>query len=57
MTTNHRYRVTIKIKAHTSPLREIEYDKEGVFVKETQSYLVFDSFRVRKTNAVNIVAL
>ena len=57
MTPNLRYRVTIRIKAHTSPLREIEYDKEGVFVKETHSYLVFDNFRVRKTNAVNIVAL
>lgn len=57
MTLNHRYRVTIKIKLHTSPLQELEYDKEGVFIKETHSYLVFDNFRVRKTNAVNIVAL
>lgn len=50
----YRYCVTIRIKVHTSPLREIEYEKEGVFIKETKSYLIFDSFRVRKENVINI---
>ena len=48
------YCVTTKIKLHTSPLRELEYDRAGVFVKETPKYLIFDEFRVSKENIVNI---
>lgn len=54
MIPGYNYCVTMKIKLHTSPLRELEYDKEGVFVKETSSYLVFNGFRVRKETIVNI---
>lgn len=51
------YRVTVKIKLHTSPLRELEYLKEGMFVKETKSCFIFGDFRVRKENVVTIVEL
>ena len=54
MIQGQRYRVTVKIKLHTSPLRELEYEREGVFVKESSSYLVFKEFRVRKSTIINI---
>ena len=54
MITNTRYAVTVKIKLHTSPLGELIYDKEGVFIRETGSYYVFEGFRIRKTNAIKI---
>lgn len=54
MIPQYSYCVTIRIKVHTSPLREIEYEKEGVFIKESPSYLIFDNFRVRKENVINI---
>lgn len=49
-----QYNVTVKIKLHTSPLRELTYDKEGVFIKETNSFYVFEGFRIRKSNVVKI---
>ena len=49
--------VTVKRKVHTSPLQEIVYEKEGVFVRETTSYFVFTDFRVHKNTMVNIVEL
>lgn len=52
---NHaRYNITVKIKLHTAPLRELIYEKDGVFIKETGSYYVFEGFRVRKSNVVKI---
>ena len=54
MKPGNRYLLIIKIKLHTSPLRTIEYEKDGVFVKETPSYFVFNDFRVRKANVINI---
>ena len=54
MIINTRYAVSVKIKLHTSPLRELVYDKEGVFIKETGSYYVFEDFRVRKSNVIKI---
>lgn len=57
MTPHNKYRVTMKIKLHTSPLRLLEYHIDGVFLKETTSYFVFDDFRVRKANVINIVPL
>lgn len=49
-----RYKVTVKIKLHTSPLRELVYDKVGVLIAETVKYYVFDEFRVRKDNVIKI---
>ena len=57
MRPGSRYMLTIKIKLHTSPLKTLEYEREGKFVKESQSYFIFDGFRVRKANVINIHAL
>ena len=54
MIRGYCYCVTLKIKLHTSPLRELEYDRAGIFVKETPKCLIFDEFRVLKENIVNI---
>ena len=54
MKTNTRYKVTVKIKVYTSPLREIIYEKVGTFVKESSSFYIFDAFRVRKANVIEI---
>lgn len=48
------YRVTRKIKTHTSPLRTVTYDEVGRFVKETSNMLIFDTFRVKKSTIINI---
>jgi hypothetical protein len=44
----------MKIKLHTSPLKELIYDKVGVFIKETASFYMFEGFAVRKANVINI---
>ena len=54
MKTNTRYNITVKIKLRTSPLRELTYDKDSVFVRESDSYYIFEDFRVRKTNVIKI---
>ena len=54
MKPNARYNLTVKIKLHTSPLRELTYDKDGVFVRESGSYYIFEGFRVRKANVIKI---
>ena len=48
------YRVTKRIKIHTKPLVEVNITLEGVFVKQTKNHLIFDGFRVRKSNVVTI---
>lgn len=52
MKIHTRYNITIKIKLHTSPLRELIYDREGVFIRESGSYYIFEGFRVRKANVI-----
>lgn len=54
MRRGYRYIVHIQIKLHTQPLRTLEYTKEGVFIRGTQSYFIFDTFRVRKDNVLEI---
>ena len=54
MKLHTRYNVTVKIKLHTSPLRELTYDREGVLIKESGSYYIFEGFRVRKANVIYI---
>lgn len=55
MTVGERYKVRIKIKLHTQPVRFLEYEREGVFCKETTSCFIFKDFRVRKSNVINII--
>jgi hypothetical protein len=54
MKIHGKYKVTVKIKLHTQPIRELIYDKVGKFVKETVTYYIFDGFRVRKANVIDI---
>lgn len=54
MIKHNQYKITIKIKTHTSPLYELIYDRIGKFIKETSAYYVFDGFRVNKANVMNI---
>ena len=54
MKLHTRYNITVKIKPHTSPLRELIYDRDGVFIKESGSYYIFEGFRVRKANVIGI---
>jgi hypothetical protein len=55
MKVGERYKVRVKIKLHTQPVRYLEYEKDGVFCKETASCYVFEDFRVRKSNVLDIV--
>lgn len=54
MRANTKYEIIKKIKIHTKPTIFIDVRMEGIFVKETNNYYVFDSFKVRKENVVNI---
>ena len=54
MNIGTRYKVTVKIKLHTSPLVELVYDKQGALVRESNSYYIFDGFRVRKANVIKM---
>ena len=48
MTVGSPYKVTKRIKLHTSPLREAEIVKAGVFKKETRKSYIFNEFKVKK---------
>ena len=54
MKIHTKYKITVKIKLHTQPLRECIYEKVGMFVKETGKCYVFEGFSVRKANVINI---
>ena len=54
MKIGRTYKIIIKIKVHTKPLREIIYENVGAFLKETRATYIFDTFRVRKANVTNI---
>ena len=47
-----RYKITVKIKVHTSPLYELVYERTGLLIKETPSFYIFDTFRVKKANVI-----
>lgn len=51
---NKMYTVTKKIKIHTKPLKVVIVPQTGLFVKQTESYLFFRGFRVRKDCVVQI---
>ena len=48
------YTVVKVIKIHTKPLRTVKVIQTGRFKKETQSYYIFNSFRVRKSAVLTI---
>ena len=54
MIERESYKVTSEIKIHTKPLHTVRFDRTGIFKKETPSYYIFDTFRVRKANVVCI---
>ena len=54
MQPNKMYTVVKKIKIHTSPLVEVVVPQTGAFVKETDAYLCFRGFKVRKACVVDI---
>ena len=51
---NQTYTVTKKIKIHTKPLTEVCVTQTGIFVKHTNSYLIFRGYRVRKSCVIKI---
>lgn len=51
---NKVYTVVKKIKIHTKPLTEVTVSQTGLFVKQTDSYLIFRGFKVRKNCVVSI---
>lgn len=53
----HHYSVVKKIKIHTKPLIEVVVPQAGLFVKQTDTYLVFVGFRVRKECVVSVTEL
>ena len=57
MILNKYYKVRGRIKLHTSPLRELEHEREGLLVRETNSYLWFRDFRVGKATVVSITPI
>lgn len=57
MAIGKTYRITKKIKIHTSPLAEVEVVKEGLFMKETAQSYIFDDFRVNKFVVIKIEEL
>lgn len=54
---NNLYSVVKKIKIHTKPLREVVVSQTGLFVKQTDLYLMFVGFRVRKDCVVSVAEL
>jgi hypothetical protein len=54
MTVGECYKVRVKIKLHTQPIRFLEYERDGIFCKETSSFFVFKDFRVKKNNVLDI---
>ena len=54
MKIHTKYKITVKIKLRTQPLRECIYEKVGVFIKETGKCYMFEGFRVNKANVINL---
>jgi phage-related protein len=54
MKVNNTYTVTKRIKLHTKPLVEGELVKTGKFLRETNTYYIFDTFKAIKTNIIKI---
>lgn len=51
---NSTYEVTKQIKLHTKPTRIAQIKQTGAFIGESEYYLFFHGFRVRKANVVSI---
>jgi hypothetical protein len=54
MIPNQTYTICKKIKIHTKPLATVVVSQTGLFVKETDKYLCFRGFKVRKDCVVQI---
>lgn len=52
-----RYKVVGIIKTHTKPLKTEQIFREGIFKKETDEYLIFNFFRVKKSIIANVERL
>lgn len=48
------YKITQKIKLHTQPQRVIVVEREGVLVKETEKFYIFEDFRAQKSTIIKI---
>ena len=48
MQPNKMYTVVKEIKIHTKPLQKVVVPQTGLFVKQTDTYLIFRGFKVRK---------
>lgn len=57
MIANKVYRITAKVKLHTSPLTVLEYEKIGRYLYSTKSYHCFEGFKIRKTNVLNTMLI
>ena len=49
------YKVTKRIKLHTKPLYEADIPLTGHYVRESQNFYIFDTFKVKKANVIKIV--
>lgn len=49
------YRITKRIKLHTKPLYEADITLTGRYVRESQNFYIFDTFKVKKANVIKIV--
>ena len=54
---NIKYAVYSNIKIHTKPLKYAITIQNGRFVRESDMFLIFDKFRVKKINIVQIKEL
>ena len=54
MIVGSTYRITKRVKIHTSPLVMADVVKEGVYMKETQKNYIFDTFRVSKDVVIKV---
>ena len=55
MTSGKTYRITKRIKLHTKPLYEADITLTGRYVRESQNFYIFDTFKVKKANVIKIV--
>ena len=49
------YRITKRIKLHTKQLYEADITLTGRYVRESQNFYIFDTFKVKKANVIKIV--
>ena len=55
MKSGHKYFIVKELKLHTKPFRKAKILEDGIFIKETKSYFIFEGFRVKKNNVIYIL--